>query len=226
MNSQCGENFISSKISLSNDESAKLRSQVRHQIRTLRQAITELEQAVAAQKLLTQLCAQPKIQQANHIAIYLPRDGELDGLPFIKWCWQQQKSVYLPVIHPFTKGQLLFLKYQSNTPMHLSRYGINEPKLDVRLIKHVDEIDVILTPLVAFDSTGNRLGMGGGFYDRTLAHWYEKNKLLLNSNDKNNLSKPYPIGIAHDCQHVNNLPIQAWDIPLPEIITPTQKIII
>jgi 5-formyltetrahydrofolate cyclo-ligase len=59
---------------------------------------------------------------------------------------------------------------------------------------------------VAFDETGARLGMGGGFYDRTLTHWQKINT--------------YPIGIAHDCQRVESVPIESWDIPLPEIITP------
>ena len=193
------------------------RSQIRDLIRTRRQSINEADQKEAASALLMQLTSHTKIQQAKSIAIYLARDGELDGSPFIRWCWQQNKAVYLPVIHPFSKGHLLFLKYQQDTTMLKSNYGINEPKLDVRLIRPVKEIDVMLTPLVAFDSTGNRLGMGGGFYDRTLSHWYEQNQI-------GNSTKPYPIGIAHDCQQVEQLPIQHWDIPLPEIITPDHKI--
>ncbi len=76
----------------------------------------------------------------------------------------------------------------------------------------MSQLDIIFTPLVAFDATGQRLGMGGGFYDRTLQDWeiaYAQQR------------GPYPIGLAHDCQRVDVLPVQDWDVPLPEIITPS-----
>lgn len=53
--------------------------------------------------------------------------------------------------------------------------------------------------------------MGGGFYDRTLQGWQQRHRLGVG---------PYPIGLAHDCQRVAALPVAAWDVPLPEIITP------
>jgi len=193
------------------------RSNIRASVRAKRQLLTLEQQTTASELLLEKLTQHPKIVVAKNIAFYLARDGELNGKSFIEWCWQQNKTVYLPVLHPFSKGQLLFLRYQANTPMQVNSYGLNQPKLDVRLIKPSSEIDIILTPLVAFDSTGNRLGMGGGFYDRTLAQWYKKYQQGIS-----NIT--HPIGIAHDCQQVPTLPIQQWDIPLPEIITPTQHI--
>ena len=195
------------------------RQVLRSKIRQKRQSLTNEEQQQAASNLLLQLKNNPKITQAEHIAIYLANDSELNALPFIHWCWQQNKAVYLPVIHPFSAGQLLFLKYDNNTKMQTNQYGISEPKLDVTAIKLITDIDIMFTPLVAFDPQGNRLGMGGGFYDRTLARWhqaYQKNK------QTNKQAKPYPIGLAHSCQQVDNNPSELWDIPLPEIITPDQ----
>lgn len=194
------------------------RSHIRQLIRSRRQGINKTEQKVAAQGLLKTLSSHPKILLAKRISIYLATDGELDASLFIQWCWQNNKEVYLPVIHPFSKGHLLFLKYQQNTPMHINAFGINEPKLDIRLIKPITQIDIMLTPLVAFDISGNRLGMGGGFYDRTLSHWYRQSNIT-----NINTIKPYPIGIAHSCQKVDQLPIEQWDIPLPEIITPNKS---
>ncbi|MBL4910762.1 MAG: 5-formyltetrahydrofolate cyclo-ligase [Alteromonadaceae bacterium] len=190
------------------------RKEIRQQVRLLRQQLTLEQQQQATLKLVTQLVKHPKIIKAQHIALYLANDGELDTQAFIHWCWQQNKHVYLPVIHPFSKGQLLFLKYNQNTVMTNNKYGIKEPKLNITQLCLLSQLDVLLTPLVAFDQKGNRLGMGGGFYDRTLASWYKhKNK-----------KQPtlYPIGLAHDCQQLASIPSESWDIPLPEIITPTK----
>lgn len=63
-------------------------------------------------------------------------------------------------------------------------------------------------PLVAFDEYGQRLGMGGGFYDRTLQNWQHY--------------KMQPVGYAHDCQLVEKLPVEEWDIPLPAVVTPSK----
>jgi len=193
-----------------------IRNEIRRDIRIRRQKLSIQQQQDAALLLNKQLTVHPKIIQAKKIAMYLANDGELDTSLLIEWCWQQQKEVYLPVIHPFSKGQLLFLKYHKNSEMITNQYGIKEPKLDIRDITVLSDLNIILTPLVAFDKQGNRLGMGGGFYDRTLATWYSN----IQSHSQ---TKLYPIGIAHDCQLTTELPTDSWDIPLPEIITPTKK---
>ena len=165
--------------------------------------------------MLQTLKLHPKVQQAQHVSVTLAYDGEIDLNPFIDWCWQQQKQVYLPVVHPTKTGQLLFLAYHKNTEMIINRYGIAEPKF-THTTKNIEQtcpaqsLDLVLTPLVAFDQQGNRIGMGGGYYDRLLAPWFTQR------------TGPYPIGLAHDCQYINALPIQEWDVPLPEVITPSQ----
>lgn len=216
------------------------RNQIRSSIRTKRKSLSVIEQKRLSSELLQQLTARPDVLAANNIALYLANDGELDPMLFIQWCWQHNKNVYLPVLHPFSSGHLLFLHYQPSSIMQTNKYGILEPKLDVRLIKSINDIDIIFTPLVAFDKTGNRLGMGGGFYDRTLSTWFkhyclENNKLKSKesaeskdkkANEKANkkpLLKPYPIGLAHDIQLIDEVPSQLWDIPLPEIVTPSMQ---
>jgi 5-formyltetrahydrofolate cyclo-ligase len=206
------------------------RKEMRRLIRIKRQKLTHLEQNKASHHLLSQLSQHPKIKSAKRIAIYLAVDGEINGHGFILWCWKNNKEIYLPVIHPFSPGHLLFLKYDQSTVMSVNQYGIEEPKLDVRHILAVNEIDVLLTPLVAFDAKGNRLGMGGGFYDRTLSSWFEKTLATeldtpLGVNPVLEI-KPYPIGIAHDCQQVDVIPTEYWDIPLPEVISPSSHVVI
>ena len=192
------------------------RSTLRQSIRLKRNALSANVQKNAANTLQQRLSCHQKILSAQHIAIYLANDGELNPMPFIQWCWEQQKYVYLPVIHPFSKGNLLFLRFSANSQMVNNQYGIAEPKLTVKDIIPVQQLDVLFTPLVAFDHDGNRLGMGGGFYDRTLALWYKQSQ-LSNKNVKH--ITPYPIGLAHKCQKVEHIPHKHWDIPLPEIIS-------
>jgi 5-formyltetrahydrofolate cyclo-ligase len=201
------------------------RNEIRKSLRTKRQGLSQVEQKEFSDDLLIQLSARRDVLAAKNIALYLANDSELDAMPFIKWCWQNNKKTYLPVIHPFSHGQLLFLHYDENSAMKKNNYGILEPKLDVRLIKTISEIDIIFTPLVAFDRLGNRLGMGGGFYDRTLSSWYQQYRYQNQELDvtSSKLTKPYPIGLAHDIQLIDAIPTQLWDIPLPEIITPTKQ---
>ncbi|WP_371373855.1 5-formyltetrahydrofolate cyclo-ligase [Thalassotalea aquiviva] len=192
------------------------RPQIRQHIRQRRRQLSIAQQQDSAKKLCLQLCQHPRIAKARHIAVYLANDGEISLSPFIQWCWQQQKQVYLPVLHPFTQGNLLFLHYQQNTLLQPNSYQIPEPALDVRKVIPTNQLDVMITPLVAFDVKGNRLGMGGGFYDRTLASWFRESKDKASADTE----ALYPVGVAHECQQVPVLPIDSWDVPLAEIITP------
>jgi len=185
------------------------RTTLRETIRTRRNNLSSEDQQQASELLLKRLSAHPKVQSSQTIALYLANDGELDPMLFIKWCWQQGKQVYLPVLHPFCSGHLLFLLFEDNSTMKKNHYGIYEPKLEVSKVCPLDQLDVLCTPLVAFDNSGARLGMGGGFYDRTLANWQQH--------------QVYPIGLAHECQQVDEIPVEYWDIPLPEILTPTRS---
>lgn len=191
-----------------NPQYALERQRIRITIRERRRLLTAEQQQQAAHLAAQHIAQHNKIQQAQTIAVFLSFDGELNTLPIIKQLWQQQKQVYLPVLHPFSPGNLLFLRYRPESPLIRNRLNILEPQLDVREVLPLNQLDVVITPLVAFDHHGQRLGMGGGFYDRTLQHWLQNG--------------PYPIGLAHNCQLVEQLPIEHWDVPLPEIVTPAK----
>lgn len=186
------------------------RSQIRKTVRAKRNALSSLAQTIAAQDIVEQIQKLPQFQSAQNIALYLSADGELDTHPLIELCWSRNKNVYLPVLHPFSAGHLLFIHYTHETKMVENRFSIQEPQLDKTKVLPINQLDIIFTPLVAFDSTGQRLGMGGGYYDRSLENWYKTGKGAL------------PIGIAHDCQQVNMIPSEKWDIPLPTIVTPSK----
>ncbi|MDX3774452.1 5-formyltetrahydrofolate cyclo-ligase [Chromatiaceae bacterium AAb-1] len=183
------------------------RNTLRQHIRKLRRALSPEQQQQASRLLVQQFFSVPLFARQQHIAVYLSNDGEADTTPLINALWQAGKQLYLPVLHPFSTGSLLFIEYTPSTPLYPNRFGIPEPQLQCHKICPLPELDLILTPLVAFDQQGNRLGMGGGFYDRTLA-------------TSSLQRKPYLAGIAHQCQQVAQLPSASWDVPLPVIITP------
>ncbi|MBA5236026.1 5-formyltetrahydrofolate cyclo-ligase [Pectobacterium aroidearum] len=202
------DSSISPDTSLSSTTAS--RQQIRQAVRQHRRLLTPEQQALFAQQACERVMAHPKIIRAESVAVFLSFDGELDTSPLIQQLWQQGKRVYLPVLHPFRAGHLLFLRYAPDTELVRNRLKIMEPRLDVCQVLPLPQLDILLTPLVAFDHQGQRLGMGGGFYDRTLQY-------------RNQMSRgPYPIGLAHDCQQVDALPVESWDIPLPEIITPSR----
>ncbi len=184
------------------------RQDIRTHIRHLRRDLTPEQQRLAAVTVAEHALSFKPVQQARKIALFLSFDGELDTRPLIAKLWQRHQEVYLPVLHPFSRGQLLFLRYDTETLLQPNRLRIPEPPLDIRNLATLDELDVIMVPLVAFDRAGQRLGMGGGFYDRTLQNWPQHGLL--------------PIGLAHDCQQVETLPVAEWDVPLPAIITPSR----
>ncbi|MCI1679413.1 MAG: 5-formyltetrahydrofolate cyclo-ligase [Ewingella americana] len=187
---------------------ASIRQIIRTEVRQRRKNLTSEQQNLFAQQAAERVATHPRIQAASTISVFLSFDGELDTAPLIKRLWQEGKQLCLPVLHPFTSGNLLFLRYNPDTPLVRNKLKILEPALDATQIVLLSQLDIILTPLVAFDSHGQRLGMGGGFYDRTLENWQD--------------GGPYPIGLAHDCQQVDNLPVEHWDVPLPEVITPSK----
>ena len=181
-----------------------LRNQLRQQIRKTRANLTALQQQQAEDSITQQALALIEAQNAQHIALYVSFDGEISTEKLIKTLWAQDKHVYLPVLHPFNSNHLLFLRYLPDTPMLKNKFGILEPKLNVQNVLPLDELDILFTPLVAFDKQGNRLGMGGGFYDRTLQNWQNSSFI--------------PVGLAHQCQQVEQLPTEAWDVPLHRIL--------
>lgn len=186
------------------------RQTMRYNIRRQRRRISLEQQDISAKKITERVIAHPRILAARSVGAFLPFDGELDTTTLIKQLWLLDKQVYLPVLHPFSPGYLLFLHYTLNSPLVYNRFKILEPKLDLFSVLPLSALDVILVPVVAFDDAGQRLGMGGGFYDRT---FHRRNGEL-----------PYLIGLAHDCQQVIQVPIECWDITLPEILTPTRSL--
>ncbi|UYU31357.1 5-formyltetrahydrofolate cyclo-ligase [Siccibacter colletis] len=187
---------------------ASSRQEIRKHIRQLRRTLTAEQQTHFAEQAADRMMAYAPMLLAHTVAVFLSFDGELDTRPLIDRLWRAGKRVYLPVLHPFSPGNLLFLHYHPESELVVNRLNISEPELDVRDVLPLERLDVLVTPLVAFDTQGQRLGMGGGFYDRTLQNWQQHGL--------------QPVGYAHDCQQVDALPSEEWDIPLPAVVTPSR----
>ena len=146
------------------DEKAALRAHIRQ----LRQDMADRVQTAHANTAARALLDWPHFNSAKHIALYHAFDGEIPTLPIAQIIWQAGKCCYLPKIQPAEK-QLQFVPYTQDTQMQSNDFGILEPVCNQHDIIQPQQLDLVLMPLVAFDNQGNRLGMGGGYYDHTFA---------------------------------------------------------
>ncbi|MEN9430095.1 MAG: hypothetical protein RJA86_954 [Pseudomonadota bacterium] len=183
---------------------------LRKNLRQCRRALNHYQQRKAAKQLAHRLSKTPAFQRAEKIGFYQASDGEISPHELLKLAYADGKSCYLPVLRRFPKAQLGFVKVTPYSRLHRHRFGMKEPKFGRRLF--IYQLDIVCMPLVGFDDKGNRLGMGGGFYDRSLAH--HKNTRLIK------------LGLAHDCQQVDVLPTNTWDIGLTGVLTPTRYLVL
>ncbi|QCI21125.1 5-formyltetrahydrofolate cyclo-ligase [Buchnera aphidicola (Hyperomyzus lactucae)] len=186
----------------------KKRENIRRDMRILRKSLTTLQRYNESIKIFITSCNFSLFYNSTKIALFLPFDGEINTYPLILNLWKNKKKVFLPVIHSFNKKKMLFVRFFSNSILYRNKYKILEPFFKSKDIIPICDLDVIIVPLVAFDKTGSRLGMGGGFYDSFLANWQTKNFI--------------PMGFAYNFQLVDNLPKQYWDVSLPIVLTPNK----
>ena len=181
--------------------------ELRRQLRQLRKSIDAPTRRKKGKKLLHQCQKSGLFRNARHIAIFTPNDGEIETKNTIDFLISKGCCVYLPIL---VGEKLKFAKmgkrYRKN------KFGIDEPIFTPLLGAH--RMDLILMPLVGFDKNKNRLGMGGGFYDKTL-NFHLKRK---------NYRVPKLFGLAFDCQEVDLLESKPWDVPVDGIVTPTRYI--
>jgi 5-formyltetrahydrofolate cyclo-ligase len=185
------------------------RSDQRRELRARRRALSERERLQRSDALCRQLARQTLFHNASGIAAYLPQDGEVETQTLIELCWSMGKQVYLPVLVPFLDNRLWFARYRPDTRLVSNRFGIAEPETVHRQRIAPHALDLVLAPLVGFDRHGNRLGMGGGFYDRSFA-------FLLG---RKHWRKPQLVGLAYAFQQLPSLPPQPWDVPLTAVAT-------
>jgi len=186
-------------------------AELRQKKRQLRQQLSNTIQHKHSQLLCQNTIKLRHYRNAKHIALYLANDGEIDPATLVEHARFLQKKIYLPILSPI-KNSLYFAPFETNSQWKSNRFDIPEPICHPSKWKTAQQMDLLLLPLVAFDTQGNRMGMGGGFYDRTLAYRQHRNFW----------KKPILMGLAHETQKVDSLTSQNWDIPLDFIITEKQ----
>ena len=185
------------------------RVQLRRVMRRQRRALTPADRARCVVRLTRRMQGFRPFRNSQRVAVYLPNDGEMDLTLLIGCATRAGKCCYLPVLCPLGSRHLWFSPYRPGDSLRPNRLRILEPVHPTSRRVRARALDLILVPLVAFDEAGNRLGMGGGYYDRSLAflthrcYW----------------RKPRIVGVAYDFQRVPVLTPRSWDIPLDAVVT-------
>ena len=185
------------------------RNAIRRLVRERRRSLSHQERHHLSAQLAANIIRSPLFRNSRTLALYLPNDGEVDLTPVAQAAWSMGKQCFLPVLSPLYHNRLWFAPYTPNSPLVDNRFGIPEPDANWRTMRPVWSLDLLLMPLVAFDLGGNRLGMGGGFYDRTLAYL----------SHRRTWRKPHLIGTAFELQSFAALPNEPWDVPLEGVMT-------
>ncbi len=174
----------------------------------LKKARNELPQAQVLEhsKIICQsILSSPYYQKAKSLALYHAFGNEVDLSMLYEEALLKGKGVCLPIVN-MQKNLLHFVEVDKSTPLFKNQLGMLEPNLSDCVQRPLQSLDLLIMPLLGFDEHCNRLGMGGGFYDRTLVDFSPQ-------------QRPRLVGVAHQCQYSPELNLDPWDVSLDCIIT-------
>ena len=182
------------------------RPALRRRMRAIRRALTPLARMAGAEAVAHRLLALPFAPVEGYVAGYWAMDGEI---ALHAWQVQLPKPITycLPVV--CRDHVLRFAPWRAGDGLVSNRYGIPEPDIPDDSLIEADRMSLVVTPLVAFDPCGHRLGMGGGWYDRTFAFRRDRR------------APPYLVGAAFADQQVDGIEAEAWDVSLDAVCTNT-----
>jgi 5-formyltetrahydrofolate cyclo-ligase len=182
-----------------------LKEQLRAEMRRRRKAIDSSRRQLFDRFINQAVLELVEQLRVTALSAYLPFDGEPDLRPALGTLSHQGVRIVLPVVAKNSDSRVLqFHCWEPATEVVESTFGLSEP--DATEIVPVGALDLVLLPMVAWDESGHRLGMGAGYYDHTLA-------ALANS------SRPLRVGVAYELQKSAHVPEDPWDIRLHEVIS-------
>ncbi|MDH3336656.1 MAG: 5-formyltetrahydrofolate cyclo-ligase [Gammaproteobacteria bacterium] len=139
------------------------------------------------------------------VACYLPSYDEVDTTTIIERAWRAKKRVFAPVIDSGAK--MIFRQLAPDTVLTRNFFGLWEPVSGPVIA--ANRCDLVITPVVVFDDDGNRIGMGSGYFDRCFQFLKRRRRWR----------RPKLVGLAFDCQRVEKIAPNPWDIPVYQVIT-------
>jgi len=185
-------------------ESQLDRRQLRQRVRKARRELSAAARTAADRAIASHIRRSPEFSSARHIAVFLAFDGEPSLNAVIATAAVRGKRVYAPVL----RGRdMHFAELDTGAALATNFFGILEPKLGNPI--DARELDLVLTPLVAIDDHGVRVGVGRGYYDRCF-------HFLLN---RRRWRHPKLLGVAYELQRVPPLVREPWDVPLYGLVT-------
>ena len=187
--------------------SVKERRQARQKLRQRRRELTAADQRKAAVSLARRIVGSHFFQNARRIAIYWPADGEISPLLLADRAIAMGKRVYLPELPRKPCRRMRFAALGADARICLNRFDIPEVDVCYRETLSVNQLDLLVLPVVGMDLCGNRIGMGAGYYDRVLENCYFRGVA------------PTLLGVAHSFQLLDAIAAQRWDIPLDWLAT-------
>jgi 5-formyltetrahydrofolate cyclo-ligase len=177
---------------------------LRRHFRRLRRSLDASTQSSHAAAVTRHYFTRGPALRASTIGLYFANDGEVDLTALLERLLRMRKRLALPVVR--SHGIMTFHRYRAGTPLMPNRFGILEPGPRAPWLATIG-IDLLLVPLVAFDESGTRLGMGAGYYDRCLGRVPAP-------------LRPRLVGVAHEVQRSRTaLPRNPWDVPLDGVLT-------
>ncbi len=181
------------------------RRALRRQVRAQRREFPPAARAAADSQILRRILALPAFRAARNIAVYFAFDGEPSLSTLMRIAERRGKRLFAPVINA---EHMHFAPVDRSARMNTNFFGIHEPRnaraFDAR------RLDLVLTPLVAFDEYGTRIGVGRGYYDRAFEFLGHRSSWL----------RPRLVGVAYSFQCMQNpLHRSHWDIPLVGAVT-------
>ncbi len=186
--------------------------QLRQRMKKQRKQLSVSQQQHLSEKMVMLLSSSSFYQAARNIALYLPINGEADPCQLFHHNRDISKKFYLPVLSSCAEQPLDFIQWHEKTQFKTNIYGISEPIYQAEESILVTQLDLVIMPLLAFDPKGNRLGMGGGYYDRSFSF----------KRQTQHRHSPLLVAYAYGFQMQTQLVTQAWDIPVDAYVTENQ----
>lgn len=193
-------------------ETPSARQVLRSELQARRAAATPAQRIAAAQNLRGTLEQIPEFLTDANIGGYWATSGELPLMALFDGMRQRDQIFHLPVVGPLRSLQ--FVAWKIGDEVAPNRYGIPEPVHERSRRVAVDMIDVLLIPMLGFDRAGNRLGFGGGYYDRALEFLREREKP----------ASTLLVGVGYSFQEVEHIDAEPWDVKLDYIATERELI--